>query len=54
MPDGPSLIVGGKDGVYYHVNPTDMGKRDFTKLIEFAVRSSLRLPTGERTYVAIR
>jgi outer membrane protein assembly factor BamB len=34
MPDGPGLIVGGKDGVYYHVNRSDMGKRDFTKLID--------------------
>jgi len=34
LPDGPGLIVGGKDGVYYHVNRGDMGKRDFTKLVD--------------------
>ena len=28
------MIVGGKDGVYYDVNRGDMGKRDFTKLID--------------------
>ncbi len=32
MPDGTGLIVGGKDGVYYHVNRATMGKRDFSKL----------------------
>ena len=34
LPDGPGLIVGGKDGVYYHVNRADFGKRDFSKLIQ--------------------
>jgi hypothetical protein len=34
LPDGPGLIVGGKDGIFYHINRTDMGKRDFTKLID--------------------
>jgi hypothetical protein len=34
LPDGPGLIVGGKDGVYYHVNRTAMGQRDFSKLID--------------------
>jgi hypothetical protein len=34
MPDEPSLIVGGKDGVYYHVNRAAMGRRDFTKLVD--------------------
>jgi len=34
LPDENGLIVGGKDGVYYHVNRADMGKRDFSKLIE--------------------
>jgi outer membrane protein assembly factor BamB len=34
LPDGPGLIVGGKDGVYYHVSRSTMGKRDFTKLID--------------------
>jgi outer membrane protein assembly factor BamB len=34
MPDEGGLIVGGKDGVYYHVNRADMGRRDFSKLIE--------------------
>ena len=28
------LIVGGKDGVYYHVSRSTMGQRDFTKLID--------------------
>ena len=34
LPDDAGLIVGGKDGVYYHVNRADMGKRDFSKLID--------------------
>lgn len=34
LPDGTGLIVGGKDGVYYHVDRTDMGKRDLSKLID--------------------
>ena len=34
LPDEAGLIVGGKDGVYYHVNRAAMGKRDFTKLID--------------------
>jgi len=34
LPDEAGLIVGGKDGVYYHVSRSDMGKRDFTKLID--------------------
>ncbi len=34
LPDENGLIVGGKDGVYYHVNRADMGKRDFAKLME--------------------
>jgi hypothetical protein len=34
LPDEAGLIVGGKDGVYYHVSRSDMGKRDFTKLSE--------------------
>jgi hypothetical protein len=34
LPDEAGLIIGGKDGVYYHVNRLDMGKRDFTKLID--------------------
>jgi hypothetical protein len=34
LPDGPGVIVGGKDGVYYSVDRGDMGKRDFTKLID--------------------
>jgi PQQ-like domain len=34
LPDSPGLIVGGKDGVYYHVNRANMGKRDFTKLVD--------------------
>jgi outer membrane protein assembly factor BamB len=33
LPDAASLIVGGKDGIYYHVNRAAMGHRDFTKLI---------------------
>jgi hypothetical protein len=28
------LIAGGKGGVYYHVNRANMGKRDFTKLVD--------------------
>lgn len=34
LPDETGLIVGGKDGVYYHVNRAAMGQRDFTKLID--------------------
>lgn len=34
LPDETGLIVGGKDGVCYHVNRLHMGKRDFTKLLD--------------------
>ena len=34
LPDETGLIAGGKDGVYYHVSTTNMGKRDFTQLID--------------------
>jgi hypothetical protein len=34
LPDSPTLIVGGKDGVYYHVNRADMGQRDLSKLVD--------------------
>jgi outer membrane protein assembly factor BamB len=34
LPDGNGLITGGKDGIYYHVNRSAMGQRDFTKLID--------------------
>jgi hypothetical protein len=34
LPDETGLIVGGKDGVYYHVSRSTMGRRDFTKLID--------------------
>jgi len=34
LPDEGGLIVGGKDGVYYHVNRSTMGQRDFKKLID--------------------
>ena len=34
LPDEQGLIAGGKDGIYFHVSRTDMGKRDFTKLID--------------------
>jgi hypothetical protein len=34
LPDETGLIVGGKDGAYYHVSRVVMGQRDFTKLIE--------------------
>ena len=34
LPDETGLIVGGKDGVYYHVSRSAMGQRDFSKLIE--------------------
>ncbi|ESS72738.1 alpha-amylase Amy [Methyloglobulus morosus KoM1] len=34
LPDEPGLIVGGKDGVYYHVNRSNLGRRDFTKLLD--------------------
>ena len=34
LPDEGGLIVGGKDGVYYHVNRSSMGQRDFTKLMD--------------------
>lgn len=34
LPDETGLIAGGKDGVYYHVNRADMGKRNFTKLLD--------------------
>jgi outer membrane protein assembly factor BamB len=34
FPDAAGLLVGGKDGVYYHVSRSDMGHRDFTKLVQ--------------------
>jgi hypothetical protein len=34
LPDEAGLIVGGKDGVYYHVSRAGMGQRDFGKLID--------------------
>ncbi|HET6150901.1 MAG TPA: hypothetical protein VFH68_25420 [Polyangia bacterium] len=34
LPDEAGLIVGGKDGVYYHVSRAAMGKRDFTALLD--------------------
>lgn len=34
LPDGPGVIVGGKDGIYYNVNRADMGHRDFAKLVD--------------------
>ena len=34
LPDEAGLIVGGKDGVYYHVSRVNMGKRDYTKLLD--------------------
>jgi hypothetical protein len=34
LPDEAGLIVGGKDGVYYHVSRDAMGKRDFTQLLD--------------------
>jgi hypothetical protein len=34
LPDETGLIVGGKDGVYYHVSRTGMGQRDYTKLLD--------------------
>jgi hypothetical protein len=34
LPDENGAIVGGKDGVYYHVNRTSMGRRDFTQLLD--------------------
>ena len=34
FPDEMGLIAGGKDGAYYHVNRANMGKRDFTKLLD--------------------
>ncbi|MGB6691425.1 MAG: hypothetical protein WBE76_26620 [Terracidiphilus sp.] len=34
LPDEMGLIAGGKDGVYYHISRTKMGKRDFTQLLD--------------------
>jgi hypothetical protein len=34
LPDEMGLIAGGKDGVYYHVNRANMGKQDYTKLVD--------------------
>ena len=34
LPDETGLIAGGKDGAYYHVNRSNMGKHDFTQLID--------------------
>jgi hypothetical protein len=34
LPDEGGLLAGGKDGVYYHVNRSNMGHRDFTQLVD--------------------
>ena len=34
LPDETGLIAGGKDGVYYHLNRSAMGHRDFNKLFD--------------------
>ncbi len=34
LPDEMGLIAGGKDGVYYHMNRSNMGKQDYSKLID--------------------
>jgi len=34
LPDENGLILGSKDGIYYHVNRSTMGQRDFTKLLD--------------------
>ena len=34
LPDEMGLIAGGKDGVYYHVNRANMGKTDYTQLVD--------------------
>jgi hypothetical protein len=34
LPDETGAIIGGKDGVVYHVNRADMGHRDFMKLVD--------------------
>jgi hypothetical protein len=34
LPDEAGLIAGGKDGAYFHINRSNMGKRDLTKLID--------------------
>ena len=50
IPDETGLIVGGKDGAYYHLNRADMGKRDFTKLIESPFVASFEYqPTNGHT-----
>jgi hypothetical protein len=34
LSDEGGLLAGGKDGVYYHVNRSNMGHRDFTQLVD--------------------
>jgi len=34
LPDEGGLIAGGKDGVYYHLNRSSLGQRDFTQLLD--------------------
>jgi len=34
LPDENGLVVGGKDGVYYHVSRSAMGQRDFSQLLD--------------------
>src|SRR5262249_21624553 len=34
LPDDTSAMIGGKDGVFYHVNRADLGHRDFKKLVD--------------------
>ena len=50
FPDEMGLIAGGKDGAYYHVNRANMGKRDFTQLLDSPFVASFDYqPTNDHT-----
>lgn len=55
LPDETGLIAGGKDGVYYHLNRSAMGHRDFTKLLDSPLSplSTTHPSTGTRPFSTI-
>jgi hypothetical protein len=50
LPDEMGLIAGGKDGVYYHLNRSSLGKQDYSKLVDSPFVASFDyLPTNGHT-----
>jgi hypothetical protein len=50
LPDQNSAIVGGKDGIIYHLDRAAMGRRDFTKLVDAPFVASFEYqPTNGHT-----